>query len=56
MKNTAIVAALAALMAFGAVVACGGGTPAPATPDPAASAAATDGAGSAAPAAPATSK
>ncbi len=55
MKNTAIVAVLAAMLAFGALVACGGGTPAPATPDPAASAAgaADSAAASAMPAAPA---
>jgi len=39
MKNIGIVALLAAMMAFGAIVACGGGTPAPASPDTAASAA-----------------
>lgn len=51
MKNIGILALLAAMMAFGAVVACGGGTPAPASPDQAASAAA-DPAAAAASAAP----
>ena len=57
MKNITLVAVLAALTAFGALVACGGSTPAPATPDPAGSAAGMDStASSAMPAAPATSK
>jgi len=52
MKNIGIVALLAAMMAFGAIVACGGGTPTPAMPDPAASAADMASGAPAAPAAP----
>lgn len=58
MKNITIVAVLAAMMALGALVACGGGTPAPAAPDPGAAAAgaANSAAAGASSAAPATSK
>jgi hypothetical protein len=54
MKNIAIAALLATVLAVGALAACGGGTPAPATPDTAASSAAPPADSSAAP--PATSK
>ena len=40
MKNIAIAALLATVAAVGALAACGGGTPAPATPDTSASSAA----------------
>jgi hypothetical protein len=52
MKNIAIAALLATVAAVGALAACGGGTPAPASPDTSASSAPADSSS----AAPATSK
>jgi hypothetical protein len=50
MKNIAIAALLVTVAAVGALAACGGGTPAPATPDTSASSAAPADSSSAAPA------